>query len=1031
MALPRYHENLETLRVNTRAKRSYYIPASAAGLTELPRECSDRALFLSGEDWTFRYFENDLDFDEDFLAPDFTADEEGFESIPVPSVWQNFGHDRHNYTNVRYPFPYDPPFVPEDNPCGLYLTDFELEDDDFEKHLVFEGVDSCHYVFVNGEFAGYAQASHNMSEFDITKLVRAGVNRLAVLVYKWSDGSYLEDQDKLRMSGIFRDVYILFRPKSRVEDFFVHESFTTGFRSAEITVELKTKGNVRPVVSLYDGEEIVDAAEGKNPVLKVKAPHLWSAEDPYLYRLVIETKGEVIEKLIGLRKIEVKDRAILINGQRIKFKGVNRHDSSPFNGYAVTIEEMVEDITMMKAHNFNAIRTSHYPNSPLFLEMCDQYGMYVIDESDVEIHGTVTMAGGRNGEESYSLLADDPDWYKPILDRIESNVERDKNAASVMIWSMGNEAGYGGNFERASHWIKDRDSSRLVHYEGALHGKTYKPELFEEENTPLFATKHYDRPDGKFDYDALDMYSRMYPTVDEMEEYAKEGDKPMILCEYTHAMGNGPGDAEDYWQTIYSHDCLVGAFVWEWCDHSIYMGTTPDGRDKFFYGGDWGDTLNDANFCMDGLVYPDRTPHNGLKELKNVLRPVRLVSVKGREFTFKNELDFTDLKDHVAIDYEVKRDGEILFTGSFEPEAKPHGRVKLEIEEAIPAEPRVSVIFRYRNIDPDREDFMPEIMGFDQALIPVKGAGAAAAAGLMTAESPEKAAPEITADSEFITVTGKNFRFVYDTRKAQFTDIVKDNISYLAKPLSMNIWRAPTDNDRNIRREWEMMHYHETCCRVYEAGAEIKGGNAVLTADFAIVAVSMQPIVRVKAQYTISPCGELEIALKADRAPALPYLPRFGVRMFLDESFEDLSYYGYGPNESYIDKRRSSRLDRFESTVSAEHEDYIKPQENGSHYGCEELVLESTKGGVITVTATGAGSPDDGGSFSFNASHYTQEELTEKMHNFELEKSGYTVLCIDERQSGIGSNSCGPLPAEKYRLGKKLSMQVKLSFGAK
>ena len=561
MTLRRYHETRKTLRVNTLPKRSYYIPASAADRCGLPRECSDRAVFLSGEDWVFRYFDNDLGVEEDYFAPDFVPGGDGFEVIPVPSVWQNFGHGRHNYTNVRYPFPYDPPYVPEDNPCGLYLKDFMLEDDGFEKHLVFEGVDSCHYVYVNGRFAGYAQASHNMSEFDITKFVRPGRNRLAVLVYKWCDGSYLEDQDKLRMSGIFRDVYILLRPKDRVDDFFIHESFGAGFRSARLSVELRTKGNAAPAVSLYDGDALIGSAAGTDPVLDVKMPHLWNAEDPYLYRLVIETKGEVIEKQIGFRKIEVKNRAILLNGQKIKFRGVNRHDSSPFNGYAVTEEEMLEDITMMKAHNFNAVRTSHYPNSPLFLEMCDRFGMYVIDESDVEIHGTVNIAGIRDDMRSYSLLAEDPDWYEPILDRIESNVERDKNAASVLIWSMGNEAGYGGNFERASRRIKERDGSRLVHYEGARYGEMFVPEVFEGENAPLFSTKRYDRPDGKFDYGCLDMYSRMYPSVDEVAEYAERGDKPMVLCEYTHAMGNGPGDAEDYWQVIYSHDSLAGAFV--------------------------------------------------------------------------------------------------------------------------------------------------------------------------------------------------------------------------------------------------------------------------------------------------------------------------------------------------------------------------------------------------------------------------------------------------------------------------------------
>ncbi|MBQ6680512.1 MAG: beta-galactosidase [Lachnospiraceae bacterium] len=1012
MNLPHYHEDLKHFHVGTTPKRSYFVPASTAELAVLPRELSDRALFLNG-DWAFLYAENDRGLPEDFYAEDF--DYSGFDSIPVPSVWQNFGYGYHNYTNVRYPFPFDPPYVPEDNACGLYIRDFELTDDGLDKTLVFEGVDSCFYVFINGQFVGYSQASHNMSEFDITKYAKCGLNRIAVLVYRWCDGSYIEDQDKLRMSGIFRDVYVLLRPKKRVEDFFVHESFAANFKKAEITVDLTTKGSPDVKLALYKDGECVAEADGSAPELTVSAPRLWNAEDPFLYKLVIETPDEAIVKMIGLKKVEVKNRVIMINGKKVKFKGVNRHDSSPFNGYAVTLDEMYTDISMMKAHNFNAIRTSHYPNSPLFLELCDALGMYVIDESDVEIHGTCTIYSGgdfnhRRSMDYYSMLADDPDYFETIFDRVESNVERDKNAASVVIWSLGNEAGYGGNFERSAHWVKERDPSRLVHYEGAHNARDYDPEAFEGENQPVFHFNRYKHPEG-YDFSGLDMYSRMYPPITEMVEYAKNGDKPMILCEYTHAMGNGPGDAEDYWEAIYKYDELSGAFVWEWCDHSIYMGMTPDGRDKFFYGGDWGDELNDGNFCMDGLVYPDRTPHKGLLELKNVLRPVRLTAAKGNEFTFKNMLDFTNLEDIVEIAYAVMKDGKVLASGQVPAQAKPHGTFKLTLKEKIPAEPRVSVIFRYINIDPNRMDFMPEEMGFDQYLVPV--------AEKLPARKSKKA-PEITEDRDNIIVTGKNFRFVYNKKDAEFTDIVRDSISFLKEPLSVNLWRAPTDNDRNICRLWERAGYNKCRARMYSVKAETVDGFAKITADFSLAAVSLQPIVRVKAVYTIGDDGVLGIDMKADRIPVMPYLPRFGVRLFLDEAFEKLSYYGYGPNESYIDKRRSSYKERFNTTVTAEHEDYIKPQENGSHYACAEMTLVSGKGGSVTVR---------GEEFSFNASHYTQEELSAKKHNFELETSPYTVLCIDERQSGIGSNSCGPLPAEKYRLGTKLHMNVEISFG--
>ena len=1006
MNLPHYHEDQKTLHVNTRAKRSYYVPASVKDLAVLPREVSDRAIFLSG-DWAFGHYASDLELPEGFYEEFF--DYGTLDILPVPSCWQIYGYGQNNYTNVRYPFPYDPPYVPEENECGVYIRDFDMDENLFDKHLVFEGVDSCYYVWVNGQFVGYSQVSHSPTEFDITKFVRTGSNRLCVLVYRWCDGSYLEDQDKLRMSGIFRDVYILLRPKKRVDDFFIHETFAKNYKSVDISVDLKLKGAAKVNTALYDGDVKIAECSGKEPVFTVKNPHLWNAEDPYLYTIVIETPDETIARKLGLREVKVENRVIKLNGRKIKFKGVNRHDSSPYNGYAVTVDEMYEDITMMKAFNFNAIRTSHYPNSPLFLEFADEIGMYVIDESDIEIHGTASLYKGGYAE-TFMLLADDPDWYEPIRDRIESNVERDKNVTSVLIWSLGNEADYGGNFERASRWVKDRDPSRLCHYESAHNAAIY-PGTDENGNKYVFESKVYDRPDGKFDYSGLDMYSRMYPPFKEMEAYMVEGDKPFILCEYTHAMGNGPGCTEDHWQLIYAHDQFAGAFVWEWCDHSVYMGTTPDGEDKFFYGGDWGDKLNDGNFCMDGLVYPDRTPHIGLYEVKNVMRPVRLIGEKNGVFTFKNMLDFTDIEGKIGISYEVKQDGETLAAGDLPvPSVKPYQTFKLQVPAEIPTDARTTVIFRYWNLDEDRPDYMPEDLGFDQYIVPVR----TVAIGLES-----KKAPEFTEDKASIVVEGKTFRYVYNKRKAAFTELVNKNVSYLEAPAETNIWRAPTDNDRNIVREWRAAHYDEAFARVYSTKVTEEDGLLVITAVYSLAADSVQKFLNITARYEISENGEIAVDLKGDKLPIFPFLPRFGLRMFLKKDFEKVSYYGYGPNESYIDKRRSSWLDRFDDTVTGMHEDYLMPQENGSHYGCEEVRLENATGAALIVT---------GEEFSFNASHFTQEELTEKRHNFELEGSPYTVLCIDERQSGIGSNSCGPALAEKYRLGNKLHLRVVLSF---
>ena len=606
---------------------------------------------------------------------------------------------------------------------------------------------------------------------------------------------------------------------------------------------------------------------------------------------------------------------------------------------------------------------------------------------------------------------------------MEANVERDKNVTSVLIWSLGNEAGYGGNFERASHWVKDRDPSRLCHYEGSIHGGGF----IAPEQQITFEYKRYPREGNVHDFSAIDLYSRMYPGYEEFEAFGKEGIKslaqlaeknggftrpvPMILCEYTHAMGNGPGDPEDYWQIIYKYPNLCGAFVWEWCDHSIYMGKTPDGRDKYFYGGDWGDRHNDGNFCMDGLVYPDRTPHTGLLELKNVLRPVRLVSGKGQKFTFKNMLDFTDLSGRIGIAYEIRRDGETIGEGIFaELSCKPGKTVSVTIPEEIPDDFRVSVLFRYLNLLTDSPDYLPDELGFDQYLVPVR---------TVDVDIESEKAPECRDLGTVLVIEGKNFRYEYDKTKAAFTKLVNNNVSYLDAPMSLNIWRAPTDNDRAQRGEWERAGYDRMTIRSYSTAVGYEDGLLVLTAKFGAAAVFLQKFLEVTARYEISDTGEIRMDIQGKKLPNLPYLPRFGVRLFLPNDFEAVEYVGYGPYESYIDKRRASFKDTFADTVSELHEDYLKPKENGSHWGCEELTLTSATGAKLHVF---------GDDFSFNASHYTEEELTLKKHNFELTECGHTVLCLDGEMAGIGTNSCGPKLQKKYQTTDAPRLTAVLAF---
>lgn len=978
---PQYtHENPDILHVGTCPDRSYYIPF--AGEEEALEGASSRVISLNGT-WAFRYFSSY----QEAVDPEegLSFDEEEMGQIPVPSCWQNQGWGRHQYTNVRYPIPCDPPYVPEENPCGLYVRHLQVEDPSaFHWFLNFEGVDSCFYLWVNGEFVGYSQVSHSTSEFDLTGLLTAGDNTLAVLVLQWCDGTYLEDQDKLRMSGIFRDVYLLARPEHHVRDFFVKEDFSPDFSQATVTVELELSGacQVQAVLTAPDGQTVGTASSlGEPLVFSLDQPVLWNAEAPAQYTLSLSTGEEVILQKVGLRQIEVRDGVVYLNGVAIKFRGVNRHDSNPVTGYTISKEQALQDLALMKRHNINAIRTSHYPNAPWFLQLCSQYGFYVIGEADMESHGMAEQLGHHEGER-YPDAADDPQFQKAILDRAQRCVIRDKNNACVVIWSLGNESGWGENFEIAGRWVKEYDPSRLLHYEN-------------------FLTYHKDRTP---DFSMLDLYSRMYASVEQVDNYFHGGAldenlhgrrMPFIQCEYIHAMGNGPGDAEDYQRRIMEYPGFCGGFVWEWCDHAVYGGTTPDNRPIYRYGGDFGEFPHDGNFCMDGLVYPDRTPHTGLLEYKNVIRPLRAQRVAGSTFRFHNYLDFTDAADAVCVSFEAAQDGEVLLGGNLElPSLPPHGEVDLTLPE-LPEGGISTVTFFYTA--KQAGDFTPagHPLGFDQILLTEEPF-------FLDAPSQEEGV-QVEAGSDQVIFTGEDFRYVFDNERGLFSAMTYKNRNLLTRPMEWNLYRAPTDNDREVRLLWEQAGYHRPTVRVYSVDQE----GATLTCRLGIAALSIAKFLEITAVWTVSADGRVDVALHGERDTRFPWMPRFGVRLFLPQAFGSVEYFAYGPYESYADKHQASRLGIYAQSVDAMHEDYLKPQENSSHWGARYVTLTD---GAFAFTAA-AEQP-----FSFNVSPYTQEELTQKAHNYELEKCGETVLCLDYKMSGVGSNSCGPELLPQYRL---------------
>ncbi len=968
-----YHEDLERLHINTLPNRCYYVPFGKGQNPFESREKSEYFELLNGE-WGFRYFSSIIDLEDDFTFV------EAEKTIPVPSNWQLHGYDVAQYTNVVYPIPFDPPYVPDDNPVGVYSRNYTYEPDGKQRILVFEGVDSCLYLYVNDTFVGYNQVSHMTAEFDVTEYLKDGENKLTVAVLKWCDGTYLEDQDKIRLSGIFRDVYMLSRPAKRLQDYRVKTILNPKENSAAL--ELSVSGSDAEVV-LKDkegtlvGESSVKA--GEVFTITVENPKLWSAESPYLYQLTLTTDEEVIGEKVGFRNICIENSVVKINGTPVKFRGVNRHDSYPDTGYYASVSQMKMDLELMKRHNINAIRTSHYPNSPLFYQLCDEYGFFVIDEADVESHGCADVYqdfkwSREHGYGGIALIAGDDRFRTAIMDRSKMMVERDKNRPCVVFWSMGNEAGYGTNFKGTAEMIKEMDDTRLVHYESLHH---------------MDATSNA----------VLDVVSQMYTAPWDMNGWLERDERPFLLCEYCHAMGNGPGDLEDYHEMFHSNERFCGGFVWEWCDHGLPVGTTEDGQVKYGYGGDFGERHNDGNFCMDGLVYPDRCPHTGLLELKQVYRPVRISKgEKEGTFVLKNLLHYVDAGELLDGSYEITYDGGVLAKGSFDFKVAPLGTVEITIPETAVEFDRSTYI---RFIFTAKEDTMwcekSYEVCFDQLLLCEVEESVVQSAGgsVVCIEEPLE-----------VKISTGTVDYVYDKRKGVFASIQQQGQELLTKPMEFNFFRAPIDND-SMRGDWFRAHLNDYIVKVYSTEVSSSFDSVKIQTELSFGWSMYQPFAYMDVVYTVNGNGELNIKCHMTATNKLTFLPRFGIRLFVPKSFDRVEYFGYGPGESYVDKHHASYLANFSAQISEMYEPYVKPQENSSHCGCKYMNLISD---TMKVRF------EAGKEFSFNASEYTQEELSAKRHNYELEKCEDNVICIDYKMAGVGSNSCGPMLAEKYRI---------------
>lgn len=1018
-----HHRSLDILHENCLAPRAYFIPFASKEAAEnaAAREESDRLQNLCGT-WDFRYYRHAGEIDCD--PSDAALSTDGFETIPVPLSWQTLldrNYDIPQYTNVNYPIPVDPPFTPEINPCGLYTRTFTLGTQFASRriYLNFEGVDSAFYVWVNGSYVGYSQVSHGTSEFDLTGIAKEGENRITVLVFKWSDGSYLEDQDMWRFSGIFREVYLLSRPEDHVEDCEMKTDIDPDAYQADLEFKLKLNGNPQVHYELICpcGMTVAEGTS-ENGIIRipVEDAHLWSAETPDLYQFYLTTKEETILFRLALKKIEIKDSVVYFNGKKLKLMGVNRHDSNPRTGHTCSMLDMEEDIRIIKRHNANCIRTSHYPNDPRFLELCERYGIYVVDEADLETHGFAHVG-------DWHQISDSPDWTEAYVDRAVRLYERDKMHGCIVFWSLGNESGIGRNHAAMNQYIKDRDPSAIVHYEIANKAKFTK--------VPHFTNCVWGRnPITKQDWnqflkeetpyaEVTDIESYMYATPEYCEAYCKEKalKKPLYLCEYAHAMGNGPGDLAAYADVMWKYDKFVGGCVWEYCDHSVEI-TLPDGRKGYTYGGDFGEYPHDSNFCVDGLVYPDRKPHVGMLEMKKAYQPYAM-ELNGGKLKIKNRNLFTDLSEY-DLYWTVERCGETVADGRITNLSVPAGRTKTyslfhDLQTDLPGTYTCTVrLLRNRTClwaNPGDE------AGFQQFIL--------------SRETPKQTEKErlplqTAINGNKITVACGSVRYTFDTFLGQLTGISDAGRDYLAEPLKFQIWRAPTDNDRKTKKTWDQQGLKNTI--QMNAGSEILKNDSnefSILFHLKLAAAPHRPALAFNAKFTVDGTGALTVHTDVQVRQELYQLPRFGIQLILPEDCERMRYFGYGPQEAYSDKRISAKLGLYETDADRNFEHYVKPQENGAHFGTSYAAVGTSTG--LGLIFRGA---DETPEFMFNASRFTPEDLTETTHDYQLVPRKAVVVNVDYRQCGVGSNSCGPvLPAEHEFSEKAFAWTVTLRPG--
>ncbi len=975
-----YYKDQNIVSVGEEAPRAYFIPyADAICAMKMDRTASPYFKTLCG-DWNFRFYESVSELTEDFTTDEYFEDEfETTDTLPVPSNWQTFldrGYDIPQYTNVNYPFPCDPPHIPSKNPCGVYTRDFYLNEDFTSRKLFlnFEGVDSCFYVWVNGKFIGYSTVSHSTTEFDISEAAKAGRNLINVLVIKWNAQSYLEDQDMFRFSGIFREVYILARAKERIRDMYIRQKVSDDLRTAELALDLDLVGAPHTEYTLLspDGDVLFEGVYKDGTVLTIDDPILWNDEQPRLYKLIITSADEVIFQNIAIKKIKIVGKVFYLNGKKVKIRGVNRHDSHPTLGHTTPYDHFVRDLEIIKSNNINSIRTSHYPNDPRFIELCEIYGFLMIDETDLEAHGMWIV--GRLNE-----LSDSEEWTIPYVNRAKKMFERDKNRGCVIMWSLGNESGCGRNQRAMREYIRSRCPDAVIHYEHERYGNEC--------------------------HDIVDVRSEMYTDPKACVAYIKDKDpkknKPFYLCEYAHAMGNGPGGIKEYVDLFYEYDEFMGGNIWEYCDHTVAT-KDENGNVRYTYGGDFGEYPHDGNFCTDGLMYPDRTPSNAMRAFKNAYLPIEVecTDLESGEISVKNRRVYTSLSD-IDMVWNIECNGKRVKSGRVAGLNIPAGRSKKYLTASVtdfdmPGEYFLNIRFVY-NTDSLYADAGDEL-GFRQVAL-----GKVEVDDKPVALSGAKVS--CVEDETFIEIVCDELCVLINKAEGVITSLIHDGKEMLASPISLNLYRAPTDNDRPFLKDhwgkWQIDRILQTTysCGIYKA----EDDYATVFVDLALGAPSIAPILRVKEYITVTNDGNITFEFEVKKDEKYGELPRFGLMFAMPESSERAEYFGYGPYEAYCDHKYQSRIGYFRTTASDNFEHYIRPQENGSHCDTRFAFVGNLVGHGIAIEKL-----YEDENFSFCVNHFTPHDLAGTAHDYELVPRGETYVYADMRMTGIGSLACGP-----------------------